>query len=115
MREQKSDPLTIKGSFAGRIGLPQFMPGSIRRHAVDFDGDGRVDLSGSASDAIGSVASFLAAHGGSAICRSCSMRSRMRRRSTHSDAASKRWSPWSDALAAGVEGDVPLPFDERCW
>ncbi|MGH6608708.1 MAG: lytic murein transglycosylase B, partial [Burkholderiaceae bacterium] len=62
-REQNADPLTIKGSFAGAIGLPQFMPGSIRRYAVDFDGDGRVDLSNSASDSIGSVASFLVAHG----------------------------------------------------
>src|SRR4030095_15633293 len=63
VREQNADPLTIKGSFAGALGLPQFMPGSIRRHAVDFDGDGRVDLANSAADAIGSVASFLAAHG----------------------------------------------------
>ena len=57
------DPHTLRGSFAGAIGLPQFMPGSILRHAVDFDGDGHVDLLGSAADAIGSVASFLAAHG----------------------------------------------------
>ncbi len=62
VREQNSDPLTIRGSFAGAIGLPQFMPGSIRRYAVDFDGDGRVDLTGSTADAIGSVGSFLAAH-----------------------------------------------------
>jgi membrane-bound lytic murein transglycosylase B len=57
------DPSTIMGSFAGAIGLPQFMPGSVLDFAVDFDGDGRVDLTGSAADAIGSVASFLAAHG----------------------------------------------------
>jgi membrane-bound lytic murein transglycosylase B len=57
------DPLTIMGSFAGAIGLPQFMPGSVLDYAVDFDSDGRVDLAGSAADAIGSVASFLAAHG----------------------------------------------------
>jgi membrane-bound lytic murein transglycosylase B len=57
------DPLSIQGSFAGAIGLPQFMPGSVLDFAVDFDGDGRVDLAGSAADAIGSVASFLAAHG----------------------------------------------------
>lgn len=62
-RETRFDPLSWRGSFAGAIGLPQFMPGSIRRHAVDFDGDGRVDLIGSPVDAIGSVASFLANHG----------------------------------------------------
>jgi membrane-bound lytic murein transglycosylase B len=62
-REAGFDPLAWRGSFAGAIGLPQFMPGSIRRHAVDFDGDGRIDLRGSPADAIGSVASFLANHG----------------------------------------------------
>jgi membrane-bound lytic murein transglycosylase B len=62
-RESRFDPLSWRGSFAGAIGLPQFMPGSIRRHAVDFDGDGRIDLIGSPVDAIGSVARFLANHG----------------------------------------------------
>ena len=51
------------GSFAGAIGLPQFMPSSIRRYALDFDGDGRVDLARSAADAIGSVASYLQREG----------------------------------------------------
>lgn len=62
-REGGFDPLDWRGSFAGAIGVPQFMPGSIRRHAVDFDGDGRIDLRGSMADAIGSVARFLANHG----------------------------------------------------
>lgn len=62
-RENRLDPLAVKGSYAGAIGIPQFMPGSERRYAVDFDGDGRIDLSRSASDAIGSVASFLSQHG----------------------------------------------------
>ncbi len=62
-REQRIDPLRTKGSFAGAIGLPQFMPGSIRRYAVDFDGDGRIDLLASPVDAIGSVARFLSEHG----------------------------------------------------
>jgi membrane-bound lytic murein transglycosylase B len=53
----------VKGSFAGAIGLPQFMPGSINRHAVDFDGDGRIDLQRSSADAVGSVARYLAQHG----------------------------------------------------
>jgi membrane-bound lytic murein transglycosylase B len=62
-REQQWDPLTVKGSFAGAVGYPQFMPGSIRRHAIDFSGDGRIDLLGSPEDAIGSVANFLVNHG----------------------------------------------------
>jgi len=62
-RESGIDPQSVRGSYAGAIGLPQFMPASIRRFAVDFDGDGVIDLRSSASDAVGSVASFLAAHG----------------------------------------------------
>jgi membrane-bound lytic murein transglycosylase B len=62
-RENGLEPLSVKGSFAGAIGIPQFMPGSQRRYAVDFDGDQRVDLSGSVDDAIGSVARFLEQHG----------------------------------------------------
>ncbi len=62
-RENGFDPLQVKGSYAGAIGIPQFMPGSQRHYAVDFDGDGRIDLTKSTEDAIGSVASFLARHG----------------------------------------------------
>lgn len=62
-RESRYDATSFRGSYAGAIGIPQFMPGSIRRYAVDFDGDGRRDLRASAADAIGSVANFLQAHG----------------------------------------------------
>lgn len=57
------DPVTVKGSFAGAIGLGQFMPGSINRHAVDFDGDGRIDMAANAADVIGSIGHYLAQHG----------------------------------------------------
>ncbi len=62
-RENGLDPLAVKGSYAGAIGIPQFMPGSQRRYAVDFDGDQRVDLGNSVDDAIGSVGRFLEQHG----------------------------------------------------
>jgi membrane-bound lytic murein transglycosylase B len=62
-REQRLDPLAQRGSFAGALGLPQFMPSSIRARAIDFDGDGRIDIANSAADAIGSVGRFLAMHG----------------------------------------------------
>ncbi|TFW34473.1 lytic murein transglycosylase B [Massilia horti] len=57
------DPFSLLGSFAGAVGMPQFMPGNIVKYGVDFDGDGRVDLRNSAADAIGSVANFLVQHG----------------------------------------------------
>ncbi len=61
--ENGIDPLQPRGSYAGAIGTPQFMPGSIRSFATDFDGDGRIDLRASTVDAIGSVARFLQIHG----------------------------------------------------
>ena len=62
-RDAGIDTLALKGSYAGAIGIAQFMPDSYRRYAVDLDGDGKEDLSGSFADAIGSVANFLKAHG----------------------------------------------------
>lgn len=62
-RERGYDPFSLLGSFAGAVGMPQFMPSSILQYGVDFDNDGRVDLRGSATDAIGSVANFLVQHG----------------------------------------------------
>jgi membrane-bound lytic murein transglycosylase B len=62
-REQGVDVFSVKGSYAGAIGIPQFMPGSYRRFAVDFDGDGTANLRASEADAIGSVANFLEMHG----------------------------------------------------
>lgn len=61
-RQTGLDPLRLKGSFAGAFGMPQFLPGSARRYAVDFDENGRIDLFAPA-DAAGSIANFLAAHG----------------------------------------------------
>jgi membrane-bound lytic murein transglycosylase B len=62
-RERKISPLEPRGSYAGAQGLPQFMPGSFRNFAVDFDNDGRIDLAGDVDDAVGSVANYLAKHG----------------------------------------------------
>lgn len=63
VRDEQLDAFSLHGSYAGAIGLPQFMPGSIRRYAVDLDGDGHIDLRRNPADAIGSVGNFLAAHG----------------------------------------------------
>ena len=62
-RELKLDAARLQGSYAGALGMPQFIPSSWRRYAVDFDGDRRADLLGSTADIIGSVANFLKVHG----------------------------------------------------
>lgn len=57
----EANPFDARGSFAGAMGMPQFMPSSRVKYAVDFDGDGNIDLSGSPADVIGSVASYFKA------------------------------------------------------
>ncbi|MGM0593396.1 MAG: lytic murein transglycosylase B [Pseudomonadota bacterium] len=61
-REEQRDPLEFLGSYAGAMGMPQFIPSSFRAYAVDFDGDGRRDLWENTSDVIGSVANYFAEH-----------------------------------------------------
>lgn len=62
-REEKIDPLTQMGSYAGAMGMPQFISSSFRNYAVDFDGDGYRDLWNNPADAIGSVANYFKRHG----------------------------------------------------
>ncbi|HET7868622.1 MAG TPA: lytic murein transglycosylase, partial [Burkholderiaceae bacterium] len=62
-QRDKADLLTLKGSYAGALGWPQFMPSSWLKYAVDFDGDGHVDLHNSVPDVIGSIANYLATFG----------------------------------------------------
>jgi membrane-bound lytic murein transglycosylase B len=64
LSREESLPLSAPlGSYAGAMGIAQFMPGSYRRYAIDFDGDGRRDLFENNRDAIGSIANYLTAHG----------------------------------------------------
>lgn len=63
VREVGLDVFEVHGSYAGAIGMPQFMPRSYIAYAVDFDGNGTVNLSASAADAIGSIGNFLKKHG----------------------------------------------------
>jgi len=62
-REEDLDPTKPKGSYAGAMGLGQFMPSSYLAYAVDFDGDGKRDIWNNETDAIGSVANYFARHG----------------------------------------------------
>ena len=61
-REQAFDPLTLKGSYAGAMGIPQFISSSYRHYAIDFDNDGVIDIWNNPIDAIGSVANYFVAH-----------------------------------------------------
>jgi membrane-bound lytic murein transglycosylase B len=83
-RDEGLDVFNLRGSYAGAFGIPQFMPGSARRFAVDFDSSGAIDLARSPTDAVGSVANFLRRHG---------------------------WQPGAPVLLeARVEGDAYRPY-----
>ena len=62
-REQGIDPRSVKGSYAGAMGIPQFISSSYRNFAVDFDNDGSIDIWANPADAIGSVANYFSEHG----------------------------------------------------
>jgi membrane-bound lytic murein transglycosylase B len=104
------DPLTQTGSFAGAIGLPQFMPGSIRRYALDYDNSGQIDLAGSESDAIGSIANYLHTQGWQA-----DLPVHLRAQADEELASALGRGilaqyPWSEVAERGVrvaEGDLP--------
>ena len=114
-RQNGIDPLSLHGSYAGAIGMPQFMPSSIMKYAVDFDGDGKIDLLNSPADAIGSVAAFLAGHGWKRddpqpLVYAATV------------SPSRAWEPYigqglearfsaADLAAAGVSTSAPLPPD----
>ncbi len=63
VREEKTDPRKLTGSYAGAMGMPQFISSSFREYAIDFDGDNKRDLWTSKADVIGSVANYFKRHG----------------------------------------------------
>lgn len=62
-KNNKLNPFSVKSSWAGAIGYPQFIPSSINNYAIDFDNDGKVDLVNSVTDAIGSIGNYLNKNG----------------------------------------------------
>lgn len=59
LHQNQLKPFEVEGSYAGAVGLPQFMPSSIKKFGVDFDGDGKIDINKSPADTIGSIANYL--------------------------------------------------------
>ncbi|TMH10996.1 MAG: lytic murein transglycosylase B [Betaproteobacteria bacterium] len=114
-REAGIDPLRVKGSYAGAIGIPQFMPGSYRRFAVDYDGDGLSDLATSPADAIGSIGNFLKAHGwarGEPVAYSAEVNGEGWRKLAEAGVAPA--SRAAELAGLGVKPAVPMPPDTRC-
>ena len=113
-RDSGTDVFAVRGSYAGAMGIPQFMPSSARRYAVDFDGSGKIDLRRSYADAIGSVANFLKMHGwqkGADIA-------------VEAKVSGDAWRPFAGAghdpqysaaelRAVGVEFDSPQPVEAK--
>ena len=62
-KEEDIDVNDMTGSYAGAMGMPQFISSSYRHYAIDFDGDGKRDLWNSVPDVIGSVANYFSEHG----------------------------------------------------
>jgi membrane-bound lytic murein transglycosylase B len=107
-REGSVEPLQVHGSYAGAMGIPQFISSSYRAYSVDFDGDGRRDLGGSVADAIGSVGAYLGKHGWQRGAR-ITGRARLTKPGA-ADIAQKGYKPHTTvgalrkAGASGVEG-----------
>ncbi len=110
--EQALDPGTVKGSYAGAIGLGQFIPSSYREYAIDFDGDGRIDLLDSVADAIGSVANYLHRHGWR---QGMTITSRAQgANSSHTDFVEAGMKPTFTLAQFAEAGITPERQDARC-
>jgi membrane-bound lytic murein transglycosylase B len=111
-REMKLDPLTVKGSYAGAMGAPQFMPSNYRRYAVDADADGRIDLWTNWWDVCASVGHYLKEHGWNAGEPILSEASVDADKSTDLDGRKLSLTETVESLKAkGVEFDSSLPPD----
>ncbi len=111
-REEKRDPLGFLGSYAGAMGMPQFIPSSFRSYAVDFDGDGQRDLWDNHADIIGSVANYFSRHHwryGEAVASRATVKG-----SAPQELLEKGLNPtipFADIKAAGIAPQHPL--DDR--
>jgi membrane-bound lytic murein transglycosylase B len=115
LSEEDIDPANTHGSYAGAIGKPQFIPGSYREYAIDFDGDGKRDLLTNNADVIGSVANYYRRHGwrqGDPVAAQAQVNGGEYR--DHLNAELKPTTTIADLSLAGVKIDQNLPTSTRC-
>jgi len=111
-REESLNPLIVTGSYAGAMGMAQFISSSYRNYAVDFDGDGHRNLWASHDDAIGSVANYFKHHGwltGQPVALAVNPTTEAARNLGNRDLALNR--SIASLQLAGVPVTVPLPGD----
>ena len=106
--EQGWQPETIKGSYAGAMGYPQFISSSYRAYAVDFDGNGKRDLIDSPKDALGSVANYFAEHGWQKDACVVAEATEIGNAESLSQTDTKLRYTWADLQQAGVKTSLPL-------
>ncbi len=114
--EQGLDPLELKGSYAGAMGLPQFMPSSYQAYAVDFNHDGIRDLWEEPVDAIGSVANYFAEHGwrpGRPLTVAAHLEASEKPGDVEFNQARPPYMRVGDLKAKGVVADIDIGGDEE--
>ncbi|ARS53792.1 lytic murein transglycosylase B [Kushneria konosiri] len=114
--EQGLDPLELKGSYAGAMGLPQFMPSSYQAYAVDFNHDGIKDLWKEPVDAIGSVANYFAEHGwrpGRPLTVAAHLDVSEKPGNIDFNQARAPYMRVADLQKQGVVADIAIPEDEE--
>jgi membrane-bound lytic murein transglycosylase B len=111
-RDAHLDPLAIKGSYAGAMGAPQFMPSNYRRYAVDADADGHIDLWTNWADVCASVGNYLKEHGWNAGEPVLGEATVVEEKAGELDGRKLALSETVGSLAAkGVSFESPLPAD----
>ncbi len=115
-REEKFDPRELKGSYAGAMGMPQFIPSSFRSYAVDFDGNGVRDFWSSSADPIGSVANYFKVHGwqpGQPVISSASVNGEAAKYGTRKITSRKKnWKPVANFYQMGVKSQQRFSDNE---
>ena len=115
-RENNLDPSTIKGSYAGALGKPQFISSSYRNYAIDFDGDNYADLWSSNADVIGSVANYLKRNGwtrGGLILSSIKVNNNQKALDKLSKKTYKPHTKYQDYLKINIGALSPIHYDEK--